>query len=93
MNFLLTIAVYVLLAVVLFGVIVLGLSVLPTGGALPSGFVDGVHVFFSYVRGLNFLFPVDTLFQVLALILGFNLTMFVIKSVFWVFHLIRGNRK
>lgn len=93
MSYLLTVALYALIIVAFYTLVFVGVSSLPAGSPLPDGFVSGVQLFFSYVRGLDFIFPMGAFFTVLGIVLTFNLLMFGIRATFWVIHLVRGSKK
>jgi len=67
-------------------VLVTVLNMLPPGETLPPEFVSGVNYFFSLVRGLDFLMPMQTFFTIFALSLtymaikyGWNIVLWILK--------------
>jgi len=67
-------------------VLITVLNLLPAGQPLPIEFVAGVNYFFSLVRGLDFLVPMQTFFTVFALSLtymgikyGWNIVLWILK--------------
>lgn len=93
MSYLLTVGVYGLFALAFYALVVLGVSIFPDFVSLPAGFVTGVETVFAYLRGADFLLPMETLFQVFIFLLSFNVVLFIVKTIFWVIHLVRGSKK
>jgi len=58
--------------------------------AIPDQFLSAVVQMIGYVNALNFLFPVSTLLQVLAIALTFHIGIMLWHFVLWIIHLIRG---
>lgn len=64
-------------------------ALLPSG-SLPSGVSSAVTAAVGYIQVFDFLFPVGTLFTVLAAAIVFHLAMFLWSMLLWIISLVRG---
>lgn len=72
--------------------LVAGLNYLPPAQPLPSEFVSGIELMFRYLRGLNFIVPIDQIFSALSVVLAYIAIVWVFEIVIWVIHMYRGLR-
>jgi len=66
-------------------------SILPEVSGLPTAFLTASETVFSMLRTLDFILPVDSIFAVALLIIGFEISLLVFRVVMWGIHFIRGN--
>jgi hypothetical protein len=67
------------------------LNILPTG-ALPATISTAVNYFVSIMYRFNALFPIDTLFQVVAAFVIFEIGVFTFNLMQWTYHQIWGTK-
>jgi len=71
------------------------LSLLPSspvaGGGLPTEVITAIASVYSWINAFSFLFPVDTLFEVLTLAIGFYVSIFFFKLINWIINKVRGS--
>jgi len=72
--------------------LITGLNYLPPAQPLPTEFVNGIHLMFQYLRGLNFLVPIDQIFAALLVVLSYIAFVWIFEIVLWVIHMYRGLR-
>jgi len=63
---------------------------LPTWQIWPDSLLTGLNYFFSSIAKFNFLFPIDTLFQVLIFFISFEALYFSAKIVMKIVNFFRG---
>jgi len=73
-----------------YALMVIVLNFLPTAQPLPTEFVEGVRLMFSYLRGLDFLIPMDQLFSALVVVVGYLSIVWTFEIALWVLHMYRG---
>jgi len=73
-----------------YGLIVVVLNYLPAAQPLPVEFVEGVRLMFSYLRGLDFLIPMDQLFAALVVVFGYLSIVWTFEIALWILHMYRG---
>jgi len=66
------------------------LRFLPDSTGLPQGIHDALTFAVDKASGFNFIFPVDTMLQVLVFLFIFEVAMLVFKLVIRIIKLIRG---
>lgn len=66
-------------------------SFLPDSDSLPSQISDSLLVFASYFNKADSLFPVSTVFTIIALGVSVELALFFFKLINWVLNKIRGS--
>ena len=66
------------------------LLILPQGHIGPQ-FQSSMNLIGHYTWGFNFWLPIDTLFQVLAVWVGFEVAVFTFRFIFWVYHKFWGH--
>lgn len=92
MNLLSDTLLWVLRFTAFYFLIVAGLNFLPAGQTLPTEFTDGIRLAFAYIRGLNFLIPVDTIFTIIIASVSYIAIVYIFEYVLWAIHMYRGLR-
>jgi len=64
--------------------LVFGLSFLPPSEPLPSEFADGITYFFSLLRGMDFILPMDAVFTIFSLGLVYIAVKWTVRLVLWI---------
>ena len=64
--------------------------ILPKWQIWPSDVLDGITYFFQQLAVFNFIFPIDTVFNVLTFLIYFEVAYFTAKLVMKFFNYIRG---
>jgi len=64
---------------------------LPSSSGLPDEVQTAFLTFISYLNGLNLIFPISTLFYILALYVGFEIGILTFYFVRFIINLIRGS--
>jgi len=59
------------------------ISLLPSSEGLPSGIDSALSGFLALANSMNYLFPVDTLLQVLVLTIGVSSAMLLFDFIMW----------
>jgi len=59
------------------------ISIVPTGGGIPTEFVSAVHSIWGYVESFSFIVPVQTLLWCLTITLTFEAGVFVFQAFNW----------
>jgi len=77
-----------LLSIVFYALVVLALNFLPVATTLPDGVSEAIILVFGYLQLFNFLFPVDTLIQVLLAAIVFQAAIYAWFAVRWLLALI-----
>jgi len=66
-------------------------TVLPTSSGLPDDVSIAFTTFVAYLNGVNYLFPISTLFYILLLRVIYDNINLVFDFVKWIANLIRGS--
>ena len=66
-------------------------SILPTSTGLPENVNSAFLTFIGYLNGLNLVFPISTMFQILTIYIGFQLAIFTFYFLKFIINLIRGS--
>ena len=64
--------------------------ILPVWQVWPTAFLTGLTYFFSALANFNFIFPIDTLFDVISFLLFFEVSFFSAKLILKIFNYARG---
>jgi len=64
-------------------------NILPTF-ALPAGFLAAIVLIVGYLNEFSFLFPMQTLFDVVGIYVFFHVVLLTWDFGLWIIHLIRG---
>lgn len=67
--------------------------ILPTWQIWPSDILQGLSYFFASIAKLNFIFPIDTLFNVIVFIVQFEVYYLSVKLILMVVNFFRGTGK
>jgi len=67
--------------------------VLPKWNLWPQALVNGINYFSSALVKFNFIFPIDTLFDILKFLPNFFIVYFVVRLVLMIFNYARGTGK
>lgn len=92
MNLLTDTLTWVLRFTAFYLLIIAALNFLPAGQTLPVEFTNGIKLAFAYIRGLNFLIPVDTIFTIIIASVSYIGIVYVFEYVLWAVHMYRGLR-
>jgi len=57
---------------------------------LPQEFIDGIELIVGYMKSFSFIFPFDSLFNVLAIAMAFHFGMFIWERMWKIIAFIRG---
>jgi len=60
------------------------IAIFPTGGTMPTDWVNGVYTVWTDINAFSFIVPVSTLLTVLSLALAFHLSILLFKVFHWV---------
>lgn len=75
----------------LFVIVINGiLNFLPSPETLPASVDSSISAFLGILAKLNNIFPVDTLFIILNIILVIELSLLVFQAIDWIYTKIRG---
>ena len=66
---------------------------LPNWSPYPQALTDGIQYFFSSFSKLNFIFPIDSLYNALILIIQFEVLYYSVKLFLSILHFFRGSGK
>jgi len=66
------------------------LALIPSSGGLPAGVGSAISTAVGYIRGVSFIFPIETLFTILLLILGIEAGLLVWKFINWLIKKVPG---
>lgn len=67
------------------------IALLPTSTGIPVEIVQNIEYVVNLARSFDWLFPITTLFHVLALTIGVELAIFLFKTLRWILHLITNS--
>jgi len=74
-NFLISIPAYLLQALI---------SLLPSGGSIPTEWVESIHLIWGYVNSFSFLVPVQTLLWAVGIAMVFHVSILGFKLFHWI---------
>lgn len=66
------------------------LNLIPTSDGLPAGIASAISTAVSYAKGVSFLFPIETLFQVLLIVFSIEAGLLLWKFINWLIKKIPG---
>jgi len=66
------------------------LGLIPTSDGLPSGVSAAISTAVTYAKGVSFIFPIETLFQVLLLVFSVEAGLLAWKFINWLIKKIPG---
>lgn len=66
------------------------ISILPSGGALPTDFVNGVSFFIIHVEAWDKIVPLTTMLTLISLVLGIEVSILIWRFSQWIIRTIRG---
>lgn len=79
-----------LLLTILYFFIMIICALLPTWQIWPADFLNAVGYFFEHIAGLNFIFPIDSFFEVFSFFISFEVLYLTAKLIMKVFNFARG---
>jgi hypothetical protein len=65
-------------------------TILPAWQIWPADFLNGVSYIFGQLAGFNFIFPIDTLFDVIIFFISFEVAYMTAKLIIKVLNFFRG---
>jgi len=66
------------------------LAILPSGTLLPTSVTDMITTAVGYVAGFSWFFPINTLFLMLTVVIGYEVAIYAWHGIRWLIGLIRG---
>jgi len=66
------------------------LGLIPASDGLPQGVADAISTAVGYIKGVSFIFPIATLFQILLLIFAIEAGLLLWKFINWLIKKIPG---
>lgn len=78
-----------ILTIIYYWIVIICL-ILPTFQIWPKELLTGLSYFFSKLAELNYIFPIETFFQVLLFFITFETLFFTAKLIMKIFNYLRG---
>jgi len=66
------------------------LGLIPDSSGLPSGVSSAITTAIGYIKGVSFIFPIETLFQIILLIFSIEAGLLLWKFINWIIKKIPG---
>lgn len=83
--------IYGVLMLVAFATALLGLfALLPVASPLPPEIGDAVYLLVGYLRVMDFILPIGTLFTIVVIWVNFELILFLVGIIKWVVPILRS---